>query len=351
MTTETLGSLTCTAASLSVSRRSGMIAPMTHRLPEIAVVVPSHDRPLRLRWLLNALAEQSLPLARFEVIVGHDSSGVETAELLATHPLAKAGVLRSVRNTPGTTAPGHNRNSAWRQARASVVAFTDDDCRPPTDWLANALSAAKRHPGAIVQGATRPDPEEVNIDRYSPYVRTQSIRPPRPWAQTCNILYPIEVLERLGGFPEDMYGEDTALAERALAAGVSYVAAKEVITHHAIEEVPVVRQIVDSWRWRGLPLLVARHPRLRREYPLYAFWKREHIWLPVALAGAALQRRSRLWSVLAIPYLVHATPRKYGSQPRSRFRALIDLPGLALIHAAEIASLAWGSIRHRTLFL
>ena len=27
---------------------------------DIAVVVPSHDRPLRLRWLLNALADQTL---------------------------------------------------------------------------------------------------------------------------------------------------------------------------------------------------------------------------------------------------------------------------------------------------
>ena len=33
--------------------------------PEIAVVVPSHDRPLRLRWLLNALEEQTLDRSRW----------------------------------------------------------------------------------------------------------------------------------------------------------------------------------------------------------------------------------------------------------------------------------------------
>ena len=99
--------------------------------PEIAVVIPSHDRPLRLRWLLNALAEQTLARDRFEVVVGHDSSGAETAELLATHPLAEAGVLRSVALRPGTAPPGRNRNAAWREARAPVIAFTDDDCRPP----------------------------------------------------------------------------------------------------------------------------------------------------------------------------------------------------------------------------
>ena len=34
---------------------------MQPKQPEIAVVVPSHDRPVRLRWLLNALEEQTLP--------------------------------------------------------------------------------------------------------------------------------------------------------------------------------------------------------------------------------------------------------------------------------------------------
>ena len=320
--------------------------------PEIAVVVPSHDRPLRLRWLLNALAEQTLPRDRFEVLVGHDSSGPETARLLETHPLAKAGVLRSVSLEPGTAPPGKNRNAAWRMARAPLIAFTDDDCRPPPEWVERALVAAGRHPGAIVQGATQPDPDESNIGRYAPYVRTQSIRPPRPWAQACNIIYPLEVLERLGGFPEDMYvGEDTALAESARASGVPYVAAREVVTRHAIDEIPMALHVVGAWRWRGLPLLLSRHPRLRSDFPLYRFWTRAHVWLPPAVVGVALQRRSRLWGALAIPYLVHATPGKYGSRPRARFRALLDLPGLVVIHAAEIVSLAWGSIRHRSLFL
>lgn len=320
--------------------------------PEIAVVIPSHDRPLRLRWLLNALEEQTLAPERYEVLVGHDSSGSETAELLRTHPLAEAGVLRSVALEPGTAPPGRNRNVAWRLARAPVIAFTDDDCRPPPDWLERALAAARRHPGAIVQGATQPDPDEGNIGRWAPYGSTQSIKPPRPWAQACNIVYPLEVLERVGGFPEDMYvGEDTALAESARALGVDYVGAGEVVTRHAIDERPMLLQALGAWRWRGLPLLLARHPRLRAEFPLYRFWLREHVWLPPAVVGIALQKRNRLWGTLAIPYLVHATPSKYGSKPRARFRALLDLPGLAVINAAEIVSLAWGSIRHRSLFL
>ena len=43
--------------------------------PDVSVVVPSHARRLRLRWLLNALEEQTLAPERFEVIVVHDYTG------------------------------------------------------------------------------------------------------------------------------------------------------------------------------------------------------------------------------------------------------------------------------------
>jgi glycosyltransferase involved in cell wall biosynthesis len=320
--------------------------------PEIAVVVPSHDRPLRLRWLLNALAEQTLPRDRWELIIGHDSSGPETEEILRSHELATAGVLRHVTLPPGSAPPGLNRNAAWRLARAPVIAFTDDDCRPPRDWLEKALAAAHRHPGAIVQGATMPDPEEAVIGVHAPHVRLQSIWPPRPWAQACNIVYPREVLERCGGFPEDMYvGEDTALAETARAMGVQYVGATEVVTRHAIDEATLLDLVRGAWRWQQLPLLIRRHPRIRDEFPAGYFWKRTHVWAPFAAAAFALMRRSRLATLLALPWLVHATPKHHGQHPRGRIRSLLELPGKFAIDVSEILALAWGSVKHRTLFL
>ena len=320
--------------------------------PDITVVVPSHDRPLRLRWLLNAMEEQTLPRERWELIVGHDSSGPETEELLRTHPLALDGTLRHVTLEPGTAPPGRNRNAAVELARAPVIAFTDDDCRPPADWVEKALAAAERHPGAIVQGSTMPDPDEANIGIAAPHVRTQTIWPPRPWAQACNIIYPRDVLERCGGFPEDMFvGEDTALAEAARAMGVDYVAARELVTRHAIDEATLVGQVRGAWRWQGLPLLIRRHPRMRDEFPLGYFWKRTHVWAPPAIAGVFLMKRSRLAAALAVPYLVHAVPKEHGQHPRGRFRASIELPGRFAIDVSEMLALAWGSIKHRKLFL
>jgi GT2 family glycosyltransferase len=321
--------------------------------PALSVVVASHDRPLRLRWLLNALEEQSLAREAWEVVVAHDS-GAETAALLATHPLAAAGTLRTLAFGRGA-GPAEKRNAAWRAARAGVVVFTDDDCRPPAEWLGHVLAAVRAHPGAIVQGATRPDPDELALVAVAGW-RSQQIDPPVPWAQTCNIAFPRAALEAVGGFDAtlpDAAGEDTDLALRARAAGVPYAGAPAMLTYHCIEVPGLRARLRDTQRWRHLPGVVARHPRLRRGFPLRVFWKQRHALLGPALLGAGLAARQprRAWALaLVLPWARLAAP-SYGPGARGRLRAVAELPANALVDAAEVAALARGSVAHRTLLL
>ena len=320
--------------------------------PEIAVVVPSRDRPLRLRWLLNALEEQTLAHERFEVIVCHDSRGPETEALLRTHPLAVKGVLRHRGLEPGTRSAGYKRNLGWRSARAPLIAFTDDDCRPPCEWLARALDAAHRHPGAIVQGATRPDPDELEIALRAPHARTQAIDPPSPWAQTCNIVYPRALLERLDGFDEKIEsGEDTDVALRGIAAGADFCAAPEVVNYHSVHVSGLTALLRTLPRWEFIPWLVRRHPELRRECSAGVFWRETHGWMLLALAGAALAVAGRRPAAsLVLPWAFRAAP-SYGPSARGRVRACVELPGRAVVDLAELAVLARGSARHRSLVL
>jgi GT2 family glycosyltransferase len=322
-------------------------------VPQLSVVVPSHDRPLRLRWLLNALEEQAAQPGDWEVIVAHDSRDPQTEELLRGHPLAAAGVLRHLTFAPGP-GPAAKRNAAWRAARGETILFTDDDCRPPADWVANALLATRRHPGAIVQGATRVDPDELAVKHHAPHARSQEVAPPTPFAQTCNIAYPRELLERAGGFDEALplaAGEDTDLAIRAQALGAPLVGAPEVLTYHAVEATTLPERLRETWRWQHLAYIVRRHPQLREHMPLRLFWKRSHALLGPAALGLALARRHPLLAALLVaPWAATSLP-SYGRSPRGLARAASELPARMAIDAAETAAMARGSVRHRTPIL
>jgi GT2 family glycosyltransferase len=322
-------------------------------MPEISLVVASHGRPLRLRWLLNALEQQTLERSRWELIVVHDNPDSDpTEELLRAHPLARS-VLRHHRLPVGTGSPARQRNVGWRDARAPFVAFTDDDCRPQPEWLERMLAAAEAAPGAIVQGRTMPDPAEALVLK-APRVRTLDVDPPVREAPTCNVLYSREALERVGGFDVRFpgpAGEDTDLAERVRAeTGAALVPVRDAVVYHAVDAYSVAGYARLLWKWQHLPFVVRRHPHLRERGAYRIFWKHSHWRLLLALAGAVVARRFPPAALLALPYLRHAA-LTHGRRPDAVARALCELPSRAFGDAVEIAAVTKGSIRYRTVLL
>lgn len=319
----------------------------------LSIIVPSHDRPARLRVLLDGLHSQTERNETWEVVVVHDS-GEDTERLLQNHPLAAECKLRHVRLARDTGSPARQRNVGWRNSLGAHVAFTDDDCRPDPSWVTELLAAAHRHPGQIVQGTTRPDPREADV-LASKYRRTLYIDPPDSNAQTCNIAYPREILERLAGFDERLpapAGEDTDLAARAAESGIELIAAPTALIFHAVEQYTFFGMLRLSWKkWRHLPYVSKRHPHLRRQGRIDRyFWRESHKYLLMATVGVALCPRCRGAALLVLPY-AHTVVTRGGKHPRAILRGLRDLPSDTAIDLVEIAGLAVGSIRYRTLFL
>lgn len=317
--------------------------------PEISVVVPSHGRRLRLWWLLNALEEQTLEAERWEVVVVHDYDDPEFLGLLERHPLAADARLRCIRIPRGTGHPARQRNIGWRAARAPLIAFTDDDCRPQPEWLERLLEAAVDRE-TILQGATRPDPLEIYVSA-APHFRSVFVDPPNRFAQTCNIAYPRRLLERVDGFDEVIAaGDDTDLALRAEATGAARIGVPEALVHHAVESFSLVGVIRMNRKWQHLPYLYRQHPELRRECTLGIFWRPTHFELLLALMGAAGARRRPLLGVLSLPYLARAL-RARGTGRRARLASLLELPGKAIVDLGEIATMIKGSIRYRSVLI
>jgi len=315
------------------------------------VAVASHERPVRLRWLLNALAEQTLARERWEVLVAHDSRGTETEALLREHPLAQRGSLRHFRLAPGTGRIGRQRNVALRAAHAPLVAFTDDDCRPPRDWLERILDAAAMHPGAVLQGTTEPDPDEGVTLHAAPWPHTNRVTPPTVWAQGCNIAYPRSILEQAGGFDERLVaGEDTDLAFRVRAQGASLVAVPSMLMYHAVDDMRLVGKLRSASRWGDLARVLKRHPSLRCALYGRLWWKREHAAMAALAVAVALARRNRLALALMLPWLAPALAVR-GYSIRGVLRSVAELPGRAAIDMAEMLVLARASVKHRAFLL
>jgi GT2 family glycosyltransferase len=316
----------------------------------VSVVVASHGRPLRLRWLLNALEDQTLPRQEWELIVVHGYDDATVERFVEDHPLAADGTLRLIGPPAGGGPPARQRNVGWRDARGELVAFTDDDCRPEPDWLESVVAAAGDRPGEVIQGATRPDPLEWDVFA-APHVHSLQVDPPGRYAQTCNILYPRALLERLGGFDERaVVGEDIDLSLRAREGGAELVGLAGAVVNHAIEAHTLPRFVARNLRWRHLAYVVSRHPSLRRGCLLGIFWKDEHFRLLLALAGFAGARRSRALAALALPYLVPQLLLR-GHRPVDVAVAATEVPGRAVVHVGEVATMAAGSVRYRTLVL
>jgi glycosyltransferase involved in cell wall biosynthesis len=322
--------------------------------PQIAVVVATHNRCARLAALLEALQAQTLGSERFEVIVVDDASSDGTRELLAGQA-ARGDLALTVLHRDVSGGPAVARNAGWRAARAPLIAFTDDDCRPSPGWLDAGLAAmratARSDGEAIVQGRTEPDPQEA--DRLGPFTRSLNIPALDHWYATANMFYARSTLERLGGFDETTFsgpgGEDTDLAWRAIAAGVPVAFSDDARVWHAVHEMGALQRLRFATRWDETMAVFARYPELRRQTLIRGiFWKESHYHLVRAIAGMLLPGRLRLAGLyFAYRYGLLLWRRAHWHGDAKGGGPLL-VPYYAAENLVELATAARGAIRYRT---
>lgn len=312
--------------------------------PRVSVVMATRDRAGMLERALAALARQDLG-EPFELVVVDDASTDRTAEVLAELERSETtGISVRVIRRAAPGGPAGARNTGWRAAAGELIAFTDDDCEPESDWLTE-LTKAWSSGDAVLQGPTVPHPEE--LDRVTPFTRTLDVSSLGPWFQACNIAYSRQLLERLEGFDEQFIrGEDTDLAWRARAAGAVFSWVSRARVRHAVVDLGPIGKLRLALAWESAFGVVARHPELRTELHFGLFWKPQHAQLLLAVFGAIASRRFPPAALLALPY-VRSVRARIGYE---RGRTL-HAPWYALHDAAEIVAAARGSTRHGTLVL
>lgn len=195
-----------------------------------SVVVPVFEQWHLVPGLLECLEQQTFPKDRFEIIlVDNDSTVfVQPAELPENARIHRCG-------WPGSYA---TRNYGAAQARGEWLAFTDADCLPSPEWLAELdriASAAHGQlllagPVAMKASSEQPSPWEIyDVMKGVPQESYVS----RGYAATANLAVPRSLFISLGGFDGSRFsGGDAEFCRRAGKVGVRLQLAKGARVDH-----------------------------------------------------------------------------------------------------------------------
>ena len=316
----------------------------------MTVAVSTHGRAALLPRLLDGLARQTMPPEQFEVVIVDDGSPDDTAARLDALAPDLPFALRVIRHGRNQGAAA-GRNTAWRAARASLIAFTDDDCVPTPGWLAAGVAAFEDPTCNFAVGRTEPDPDEIRwLER--PFSRSLRVDSPR-FFETCNIFYRRADLEAVEGFdPGFSTGEDTDLGLRMVESGRNACWTPEALVRHRVRPPDLRAHLREAGRWDDLALVVRRHPDRRDELTHRRwFWKRTHPPTILALGGGFVAAATRSpVPLLASAWWLHHRLVVDPPCPGPR-RRVLALPGALATDATEVMAMIRGSIRHRTVLL
>jgi len=228
----------------------------------VTVIVLSKNWTTDCDECLASLRNQDYPSSLFEIIFvldPHPDREKLKQKTLGAHP--------EVRIALSATAAGISsaRNDGILLSKGELVAFTDSDCRPTSDWLSKMVECAEKTEASIIGGRVITD-----FTKYLPPILTANINlgsaPLR--ASGCNVLYRKSAVAEAGGFDRQFRRgcDDYDLMLRLLERGHKFVFCKDAVVFHELDYLGlkgIWRLSADSYT---VPLLFKRHPAWTREW-------------------------------------------------------------------------------------
>lgn len=199
------------------------------QLMNASVVVPTKDRPQKLRKCLAALGEEH------EVVVVDDGS----VERGLVAEIAAAAGAKLVRLEGG--GPAAARNAGVRAAGGGIVCFIDDDCEAADGWVEALVAPIVAGEAESAAGRTVVAADASAADRawqaIADHLQRSAADPRSPspgFAPTCNLACSRALLEAVPfdeSFPTAA-GEDRDWAARAASRAAAPIYVPEAVVVH-----------------------------------------------------------------------------------------------------------------------
>jgi len=191
----------------------------------ISVVICTYNRAELVASALQTLCEQTVNKSHYEVIVVDNNSKDNTHAVTKDFSIRHPNIRYCFEIQQGLS---HARNRGWREAKGAYVAYIDDECMVPAQWLAVAYQIIEKISPAVFGG---------------PYYGYHNSSTPRWWKKSyesfghsetaralidgeylrgANIFIKRSLLTMIGGFNVELgmsgqklaYGEESHLQRR-----------------------------------------------------------------------------------------------------------------------------------------
>jgi glycosyltransferase involved in cell wall biosynthesis len=312
--------------------------------PVVSVIIPVFNDRERLQLCLKALAEQTYR-SPFEIIVV--DNGSDDLEPIAAAVALYANAVLAIEPTPGSYAA---RNRGLAIAQGEIIAFTDADCIPASDWLEQGSYHLLSTPNCgLVAGHIEIFPSDAHqptavelFEMATAFPQEHHLKTLR-YGATANLFTTKSVIERVGGFNQELKsGGDLDWGRRVDASGYRQIYGESVrISHPA-------RASLKQMHQKIVRLAGGHYDLLNRE--LYHFFFKDS-WLFKLTSYRCLPsslHKSLIFYIILIQDLIPPVMYIMTAWKSPRLKSLSDKLKVSLVIIFVRYTSAWAKIRLQT---
>jgi len=237
--------------------------------PFVSVIIPVYNDLERLKTCLEALEEQTYPGNLYEVIVVNNNPLQNIEPFIVNFNHVRL-VCESHRSSYAA------RNKGILNARGSVIAFTDSDCIPKSDWIEKGVTNLLHEPhcglvaGRIEVFCSDPgNPTAIELyEKITAFKQERYVEKLR-FGATANLFTFKDIIQKIGCFNDTLLSSgDFEWGNRVFQAGHKQVYADDTCVSH-----PALKTFGQRFRKR-MRIIRGKHKSGTLNFSLRLFIKR-----------------------------------------------------------------------------